>query len=313
MKTGMIILAVLLMLGGLGNMSPNPVIGLFLIAGGIILFWQSRKKKPPNQLEMTFSVQGPRDPNSPESQKAKQGLPPVGNVDAVCPHCNQPLDKKPGSKKKCPHCGQLMYVRTRPGDDQKVLVTEEQAELIKEQWSIVRGTHDRYLAEKKRYDDEKARLRAQFGHKPSDNDVKWGLLNQELIECATNQNWSSFRGVKLGMAEVLYKEKRFKGSIAFYFEVCYLDLNGPHNVSNILDEPELLKKYPPWNPKKGDLASGIITRARRAMKAIEMTEPDAKQLFFERANELKESFDLRVGITSAWKKVSEKLYLPQSQ
>lgn len=109
---------------------------------------------------------------------------PLGNVDAVCPHCNQALEKKPGRKKKCPYCGQFIYVRTRPSDEQQVLVTEAQAEEIEEQWSIVNGTHDAYLGEKGRFAEEKAKLARRFGREPSDKDVRWSQLNQELIEHA---------------------------------------------------------------------------------------------------------------------------------
>jgi hypothetical protein len=41
-------------------------------------------------------------------------------------------------------------MRTRPSDEHKVLVTEDEVELIKEQWSIVDGRHSKYLAQKKR-------------------------------------------------------------------------------------------------------------------------------------------------------------------
>src|ERR1700733_3999817 len=78
----------------------------------------------------------------------------IGNIDAVCPNCNQRLDKKPGRKKKCPHCGRFIYVRTRPSDEKKVLVTEAQAERIEEQWFIVHGgTHEAFLLAKRRVAD----------------------------------------------------------------------------------------------------------------------------------------------------------------
>ena len=68
---------------------------------------------------------------------ALRGLPRIGLSDPVCPYCNGHLEQKPAKKKKCSHCGKYIYVRTRPQDQMKVLVTEKQAELIEEQWSIV--------------------------------------------------------------------------------------------------------------------------------------------------------------------------------
>ncbi len=31
--------------------------------------------------------------------------------DALCPYCSGLLEKAPARKKKCPHCGNYMYVR----------------------------------------------------------------------------------------------------------------------------------------------------------------------------------------------------------
>ncbi len=59
----------------------------------------------------------------------------IGNIEAICPYCGNRLDRKPGRKKKCPHCDNFIHVRTRPLDNQKVLVTEKQMEAINEQWA----------------------------------------------------------------------------------------------------------------------------------------------------------------------------------
>jgi predicted RNA-binding Zn-ribbon protein involved in translation (DUF1610 family) len=82
-------------------------------------------------------------PNSGRSQLAA-----IGNTEAICPYCGTRLDKKPARKKECPNCSKPIYVRTRPLDNQKVLVTEEQKEAVEEQWSIVNGSHAAYLAER---------------------------------------------------------------------------------------------------------------------------------------------------------------------
>ena len=60
--------------------------------------------------------------------------------DKECPHCNNKLEKSPGRKKKCEFCGKFMYVRTRPLDKKRVLVTEEQAKQIDIQWQTISGT-----------------------------------------------------------------------------------------------------------------------------------------------------------------------------
>ncbi len=76
-------------------------------------------------------------PNAPPSGEPSP-LTAIGNIDAVCPYCDNRLVKKPGRKAKCPHCANFIHVRTRPLDNQKVLVTVKQMEAINEQWGIVR-------------------------------------------------------------------------------------------------------------------------------------------------------------------------------
>jgi DNA-directed RNA polymerase subunit RPC12/RpoP len=57
----------------------------------------------------------------------------IGDVEPKCPYCGHTLEKKPVRKKKCPSCGNFIFVRTRPSDRQKVLVTEQQAAQIERQ------------------------------------------------------------------------------------------------------------------------------------------------------------------------------------
>ena len=59
------------------------------------------------------------------SQKYKDGR------KAECPNCQNTLNKIPGAKTKCPHCGKIMFVRTRP-DGVRLVVTERQAKDIEQ-------------------------------------------------------------------------------------------------------------------------------------------------------------------------------------
>ena len=53
-----------------------------------------------------------------------------------CPYCQSLLEKRPGRKKKCPHCENYIYVRRDPDLDEKVLATEEQVADIEERWLL---------------------------------------------------------------------------------------------------------------------------------------------------------------------------------
>lgn len=238
----------------------------------------------------------------------QHALPLVGNTNAICPYCGQQLDKMPSRKKDCPHCRQPMFVRTRPGDGQRVIVTVGQADQIEEQWSIVNGMHASYLAKKKRFLETKACLAKRFGREPSDNDIAWSLFNDDMLTYASKRQWGFFRNAKLGMAEILRKESQFKQALVAYLEICYIDLNGPSNIGNVPD-PEILKEYPPWDYKNlGMLAPGIIERIAKIIKKICIPQDDVKVMFFKQATEIKERLCLPVPVTKAWENLSKELF-----
>ncbi len=307
MKALLFLVAIILVIVGFEALSLSPFLGvLFLVIGFAMIMYRVKRKKEP-ETRVSISVQRSSVPTSRKAQKLKRTLKPVGNVDAVCPHCNNPLDKKPGRKKKCPHCGEFIFVRTRPSDEKRVLVTEAQAEEIKEQWSIVNGTHGEYLAQKKRFSDEKAKLAKRFGREPSKNDIKWSLLNKDLIDHANNGNWGLYRNAKCEMAEILRKESRKLPALELYLEVLYIDVNGPRNTGGIRDT-DLLKEFPTFNKKDAFLAPGVLSRAAAIIQKLELDEKGAKSIFYEIAERNFTNLQLLVTPDEGWRKIKKELF-----
>ncbi len=91
-------------------------------------------------------------------------IPRVGNKEPICPYCSSTLDKMPGRKIKCPSCSQIMYVRTCPDERVKILVREDQIELIEEKWSIENGTHEQFLAENRDREATKKAYESRLQH-----------------------------------------------------------------------------------------------------------------------------------------------------
>jgi phage FluMu protein Com len=61
----------------------------------------------------------------------------IGVPEPICPYCNHQLEKMPGRKKKCPSCGNDIFVRTRPQDKRRILVRSDQLVVaVEEQWAI---------------------------------------------------------------------------------------------------------------------------------------------------------------------------------
>lgn len=218
MRSVLFLLAIVLGFAGFSVLSGSTLSGIVLLGLSFTMLIAGLRRKPKQNVGVSVSFNGYPSPSERAARRAKLKLRSVGNLEAVCPYCNQSLEKKPGRKKKCQHCGQFIYVRTRPSDEQQVLVTEAQAEEIGEQWSIVNGTHIAYLAEKKRFAGEKDKLAKRFGREPSDNDVRWSQLNQELLQHARQRNWGLFRNAKFEMAEILRKEDKSTDALGFYLE-----------------------------------------------------------------------------------------------
>ena len=104
------------------------------------------------------------------------------------------------------------------------------------------------------------------------------------------------------MAEQLRKEGRFRQALRFYIEVSYLDANGPMNRGGVSD-PELLKKYPPFDPELALQAPAIVNSIKTLASKQSMSKSDTKKLYIEVASEQYQNLKLPVDPQIAWKSV----------
>lgn len=63
---------------------------------------------------------------------------PTDSRKPECPYCQAALKRIPAAKTQCPYCGHFMYVRTRPDNRARVVVTDAEARRIDEAWEIDR-------------------------------------------------------------------------------------------------------------------------------------------------------------------------------
>lgn len=207
-------------------------------------------------------------------RKAEEPPGEIGNAGPICPYCNKPLAKMPAKKKKCPECGNFIFVRTRPSDNEKVLVTEAQTEQIKEQWAIANGTHEEYLRERAPFEDVKERLTKQYGFKPSDKEVEWVLLSEQQLDHTRKGNWGLYSCTVLGMADVLKAEGKLKNALNTYLEVFYLDLHGPMNLEGAGTRPG-------FDPERSFIAPGVVNQIVALIEELGTTDDEIGEMLGE--------------------------------
>nr|WP_321349716.1 hypothetical protein [uncultured Methanoregula sp.] len=73
------------------------------------------------------------------------GCTAIGNTEPICPYCGHRFDRMPQQKKKCPSCNRTFRSRTRPLDNKKVLIREEELEELERQWASDPGATSFHL------------------------------------------------------------------------------------------------------------------------------------------------------------------------
>jgi hypothetical protein len=101
------------------------------------------------------------------------------------------------------------------------------------------------------------------------------------------------------MGDLLKKSSKELAALETYFEVCYIDLNGPNNCSTS-HNLEVLKMFPPFDPENGFLAPAVIKYIRKLLQRNNMNITEGQEMFFRVAARTKDSLKLPVNVSEAW-------------
>ena len=206
---------------------------------------------------------------------------PIGRTDPTCPYCGSALAKRLSRRKPCPSCGELICVKTRPGDREQVMVTEEEFDAVEAQWKLheyFRGMSD---DDRRAYNAERQTLRSRFGREPGHYDVRWSLLNGELVEHASVGDLGLYTSTKSHMAAVLEEEGRLRDALDAYLEVAGLDLNGATNTSGHRNDPQLMAEFPAFQPSMSFLAPGIASTVEWIREKTGASEAEVHDRFLD--------------------------------
>jgi hypothetical protein len=233
--------------------------------------------------------------------------PGIGNTEPLCPHCRQRLEKMPARKKKCPGCGEFIYVRTRPADRAKVLVTEAQAAVIEQQWIDHHSEQENArLRRLPGYEQARTQLLHSLSREPTEHEVVLELANRELTVHRAQQNWGLYRNAKLQIANELRTLDRTEASLTAYLEVCYLDLNGPENMGG-MDDPGMSAEFPPFRPGDAWLSPSILSDILEVQQNLGLGLEKLRGVFLSTAVENHKSLRLPVSPEAAWQKLEREL------
>jgi hypothetical protein len=128
------------------------------------------------------------------------------------------------------------------------------------------------------------------GKEPLDNDVKWSLLNEDIIKNSVKAQWESYRFTRFEMGEILKKEGKLKAALSMYLCVCYLDLNGARDVmlneDGSIFDPESNK---PFSKDLITIAPGVVERIKKIIRKLDLNKEEVKRIFIMSAKREKKA------------------------
>jgi hypothetical protein len=231
---------------------------------------------------------------------------------AICPYCNYQLEKAPERKKKCPQCAKFIMVKTSKISGNKILLTEEQNNELQEERDRIASYNYliRICSAGGITEDEFIKRKGNLNQKNSgfsDFDAIWGLLNDKGIKYAKENNWGLYRNTRSAMVDLLHFEHKYDRALEVSLELMYIDLNGPNNCGTLInDYPDLAKEYPPFNPKRGDLAPAHLSWLLISIEQLGIKIEDVEKRFKEINNRLRLPI-MPLAVNKAWSKLKEEL------
>lgn len=230
---------------------------------------------------------------------------------AACPSCGVVLKKIPGSKTKCPHCNKFLFIRTDSKSNSRIVVNAEQAETIDEEWAKINGSWEELQIQKNRFTQAKSDLTAKFGVAASDGDVNWRLMNEDLIQHSSMQNWGHYRNTVFQMGEQLRKEGKFALSLEKFLLVCYIDICGPNNISTPLGKKHEYGQEP--FTKRSFLAPGVIKRIEKSATKGKFDVKKLREIFYKLEEDYKQAIPFTQSAEKSWEKLKSEISFLESK
>ena len=139
------------------------------------------------------------------------------------------------------------------------------------------------IFDRQEFEEAKAELKQRFLSKaypePSDDDVKWGMLDRRARKHATEGDLGLCSNMYLVMAKFLSRRGKLKEALRLYLIVCAYDLNGAQNRGGIA--PEILRRFPLFDPTMAMLAHGVVKNLLRLAEELKFSPDDVRKVYLE--------------------------------
>ncbi len=252
----------------------------------------------------TASASAPAPATVPRGPSWRLVLTAIGVTTPTCPHCGHAFDKMPQRKRACLKCSAVFYSRKRSLDGAKVLLTESDAREGEAQDALVtltqEGVSDADL------DALVHALQGQLGRVPTADEVLTQHRARAAAAHAESLDWGLYRNARFNLAESCVRRGQHENALRLLIEVSLLDLNGPRNCGGSKD-PELLRRFPPFEPKTAFLAPGIINRTVEIIDLLKLSPSDTRSMFDSVAGSVGPTLKLPRSATSVWRELSKAL------
>lgn len=267
---------------------------------GFLEWLFGKKTVTGNDLKIDFAFHRP----GPESSGEYTA---IGNANPICPYCGHKFERMPARKKECPDCKKTFFVRTRPLDNKKVLLTGDQTIEAERQVKIRHGQFDK--RQQKAYNNIRQEVKTRLGRDPTNYEIMTAFLTEECGYFASRNDWGFYTNVLSEQAKLSENVGDLKGALVFYLSICYLDLNGQNNLGGLGGRPSPgIKRF---DPNSGFLAPGNIQMALEISEKLGMSRDDTKKLFFEFNSKIHKVIHTPLSVNKAWEIIEEQIGEPE--
>lgn len=181
--------------------------------------------------------------------------PPPIVKDYNCPHCGETIENAGRKRKRiCPKCGkEFVHIYFRDKNLKKLFTPEEGA----------------------------VHLKQQEAERQQERNRRWPELNRELSVYACGNAWPKYSFCRWEMANILVEEGREKEALRHLLSKCYLDLNGPCDLSGLSIKEAAEMGMKPFDPKQKLIPPATIRLLVDIIEDLNLPEDEVKRSYFE--------------------------------